>query len=140
MTLKNFIPDLVIDAKDAVVGRVASYAAKQALQGKNVSIVNSNHSLITGNKNSIVADYKEAIARISSNPVRGPHYPKSPERVMKRTVRGMLPIKAPRGRTALKKVRCFSEIPNELKDAKLISMARPQVVKTITLKKMRESL
>ena len=40
----------IIDGENAVMGRLASYVAKQALQGEEISIVNCNKVLITGNK------------------------------------------------------------------------------------------
>ena len=41
---------IVIDATNATMGRLASYVAKQALLGKQIAIVNSEKAIITGNK------------------------------------------------------------------------------------------
>ncbi len=43
----------IIDGKDAVLGRLASYAAKEALKGEEVIIVNCKEVIITGNKKDI---------------------------------------------------------------------------------------
>ena len=37
---------LVIDGEDGVLGRIASFAAKQALLGKEIKIVNCNKLLV----------------------------------------------------------------------------------------------
>jgi large subunit ribosomal protein L13 len=44
---------MIIDATNATLGRLASFVAKQALQGKKVIIVNSEKAIITGDKKGI---------------------------------------------------------------------------------------
>ena len=41
---------IIVDGKDLVVGRVASFVAKQALNGETVKIVNCEQMYITGDK------------------------------------------------------------------------------------------
>ncbi len=77
----------VIDATDAVLGRLASFIAKEALLGKKIVILNSEKAIIKGNKKDIVEDYKRKRARGS---IKGPHFPSNPEMIFKRAVRGML--------------------------------------------------
>jgi len=43
----------IIDGKNAVLGRLASYAAKEALKGEDIVILNCEHVIITGNKRDI---------------------------------------------------------------------------------------
>ena len=52
--------NMIIDAKDLILGRLASFAAKQALLGETVDIVNAEESVITGNKRWIIAHYVQA--------------------------------------------------------------------------------
>ena len=123
---------IIIDATDGILGRIASFAAKEALLGKDVIIVNCNDSALTGTKRATLAKYKKARAR-GGAAIKGPHFPKSSERIMKRTIRGMLPYKKGRSGTAFKKIKCYNEMPEEFKDAKKISMKREMKVKTIKL-------
>ena len=88
--------EIVIDAKEGVLGRIASYAAKQALLGKSVIIVNCNQILVTGKRSMIILEYNKARRRGSAS-LKGPFFPKYPERLMKRTVRGMLNYQQQRG-------------------------------------------
>ena len=53
------IGKIVIDAANAPLGRVASFAAKKALLGNSVFIVNCNESIISGRKRSIIDEYKD---------------------------------------------------------------------------------
>lgn len=68
--------------------------------------------------------------------MKGPFFPKIPERVMKRTVRGMLKHRTGRGRDALKRVICYNEIPSEYQEAKMISFPKEFKIKTMTLKEL----
>jgi len=115
---------IVIDAKGATLGRLASYAAKQALQGKKVVILNSERAIVTGKKKSILRNYLEKKQRGGSSQ-RGPLFSKLPERIVKRTIRGMLPdYRDGRGREAFKRVLCFREVPEKYKDVKTIKAGK----------------
>ena len=52
----------VIDAENAILGRLASYVAKQVLKGEEIVIVNSEKAIITGNKKNIQKNYKKYVA------------------------------------------------------------------------------
>jgi large subunit ribosomal protein L13 len=123
--------EIIMDATEAPLGRIASFAAKQALFGKTVFVVNCNDAIVLGDKNSIVIKYTAARARGGAI-IKGPHFPKSPERIMKRTIRGMLKYKRGRGYTALNNVKCYNEVPEQLKDSKKIVLKRE--IKTNSLK------
>ena len=43
----------IIDGKNAILGRMASYVAKEALKGEEVVVVNCEEVIITGNKKDI---------------------------------------------------------------------------------------
>lgn len=49
----------VIDGTDAVLGRLASFAAKQALLGEEIVIVNCEKVIITGNRANIREIFEE---------------------------------------------------------------------------------
>jgi len=110
MSAAEFDADLVVDARDAILGRVASQVAEAALDGQTVAIVNAEDVVITGDRDDILAKYRKR-REIGSD--RGPAYPKRPDTILKRTVRGMLPHKKQRGRDALSRVRAYVGNPND---------------------------
>ena len=48
---------VVINAENAVVGRLASYVAKMALQGEEVIVVNAEKGIITGSREYVLKKY-----------------------------------------------------------------------------------
>ena len=110
MSLAEFDADLVVDARDCIMGRVASEVAQAALDGERVAVVNAERAVITGNEESTMETYRKR-ADLGSD--RGPYYPKRPDRIFKRSIRGMLPHKKPRGREAFENVRVYVGNPYE---------------------------
>jgi large subunit ribosomal protein L13 len=104
---------IVVDATGLVLGRLASVTAKKLLAGEEVRIVNAEKALVTGGRESIFAEYGHT--RDRGHKERGPYFPRRPEMILKRTVRGMLPYKMGRGRDAFSRLRIFVGIPRELK-------------------------
>jgi large subunit ribosomal protein L13 len=102
----------VINAENLVLGRLASHVAKRLLKGEDMIIVNAEKVIITGSKKQILKDYQERRARGSKR--KGPYYPRMPDRLLKRTIRGMIPYQKPHGRTAYKRLRVYVGIPKEL--------------------------
>jgi large subunit ribosomal protein L13 len=122
-TQNGAISKIVIDAKDTILGRLASYAAKQALLGKEVIIVNCNDIAIAGNRDNILKEYLIMRQKDGSN-LRGPFFPKVPEKIMKRTIRGMLKYKKGRGEQAFDKITCYNKVPAELESATKVTIAK----------------
>ncbi len=108
---------IVVDATGLVMGRLASVTAKKLLAGEEVRIVNAEKALVTGGRESIFAEYGHT--RDRGHKERGPYFPRRPEMILKRTVRGMLPYKMGRGRDAFSRLRIFVGIPRELKGMQL---------------------
>jgi large subunit ribosomal protein L13 len=104
---------IVVDATGLVLGRLASVTAKNLLAGEEVKIVNAEKALVTGGKDSIFIEYGQT--RDRGHKERGPYFPRRPEMILKRTVRGMLPYKMRRGRDAFSRLRIYVGIPRELK-------------------------
>jgi len=123
---------LVIDAKGAILGRLASYIAKQSLLGKKIIVVNCEEAIITGKPKSIILEYRDIRSKGGSS-LHGPFFPKNPERILKRTVRGMLSYKQGRGKDAFKRIKCFNKTPEEYKDVKKILANKEKRSKTIKL-------
>jgi len=131
--------NIAIDATRSAIGRVASFAAKEALKGKKIDIVNCNEALILGTKKTILDHYKQRKAR-GGSAQRGPNISRLPYLIMKRTIRGMLPYKNERGKTALGNIKCHDAVPEELKGKETISLQRPLKIKGIKLSKLSEIL
>src|SRR3989344_2682711 len=104
--------EIILDASEGIFGRVASFAAKKALLGNKVIIVNCNDALVSGRRRMVIEEYKISRTRGGSS-LNGPNFPKEPFRLMKRAVRGMLPHKQGRGIEALKRVICYNNLPLE---------------------------
>jgi large subunit ribosomal protein L13 len=104
MNTSEFDADVVIDARDCIMGRVASQVAARALDGESIAVVNAEQAVITGSEDDIMARYRKR-AEIGSD--RGPATIKRPDRLFKRAIRGMLPHKTTRGREAFSNVRVY---------------------------------
>ena len=109
----------VYNAEDKVLGRLASVVAKQLISAKKagedtrVIIVNAEKAIVTGKRSSVLSDYR---AKYELNHARkGPFFPRMPDQILKRTVRGMLPYqKNSSGRSALKSLRVEIGTPSDL--------------------------
>lgn len=112
---------VVIDADNLILGRLASHCAKLLLNGDDVIIVNAEKTVISGSKKNITDDYLQK--RRVGGPRKGPHYPRMPDRILKRTIRGMIPYKKPSGKIAYSRLKVHIGVPKELKDKKLITVA-----------------
>ncbi|MBE8538669.1 50S ribosomal protein L13 [Geoglobus acetivorans] len=104
----------IIDADGHILGRLSSYIAKRLLEGEKIVVVNAEKAIITGSPENVLERYKEKYDRGSKE--KGPYFPRHPERIFKRTVRGMLPWKSRRGRDAYRRLRVFMGVPEQLKD------------------------
>lgn len=116
-----------IDAKDLILGRIATFAAKRALEGENVNILNAEKAVVTGKKKAIFAKYKKR--RDIGSTEKGPFFPRKPDRLVKRAIRGMLPYKKDRGRKALKKIKVYLGIPEKFKNQKLETIEKANIKK-----------
>ncbi|MEI6731884.1 MAG: 50S ribosomal protein L13 [archaeon] len=123
---------IVLDADRGVLGRVAAFAAKQALLGKSVKILNCEKAIVTGSRGSAIKEYM-AIRNKGGSSFKGPFFPKHTDKIMKRTIRGMLPYKQGRGELAFSKIRCYNGIPAEFTAAKKLLFHRKLTTATTTL-------
>ena len=108
---------IAIDATNLILGRLCTYAAKQSLLGSSIEILNCEESVIRGSKENVLNVYKEKFAR--GTHAKGPFYYRRPDFFVKRTIRGMLPHKSPRGKAALKQIKCHIGSPEEFMSLKL---------------------
>ncbi|MFP4524428.1 MAG: 50S ribosomal protein L13 [Candidatus Woesearchaeota archaeon] len=133
---------MIIDATDTILGRLATYAAKQALLGEDVAIINVEKAVVSGAKRDVIQKYRQRYAR--GVPSKGPYIHRSADRFVRRTVRGMLPYKTVRGREAFKRVMCYKGAPKEFegKDAVKLDATKAKLPNTkyVTVKTITENL
>ena len=105
---------MIIDGEGCVLGRLASITSKNLLEGEEVVILNAEKIMLTGNKEWAYAKYKQRVDRAK--------YPRRPDDIFRRTVRGMLPFKKSKGKTAYKGLKAFVGVPAEYADAELTAV------------------
>ena len=124
-TTKN--PVALINAEGLILGRMASKVAKRLLNGEEVIIVNAEKSVLSGKKKSKVAEAKQFLE--VGAPMRGPFHYRRPDRIVRKTVRGMLPFKQQKGKSAYRKLKVFMGVPEDLKDRKMDTLKEAQAAK-----------
>ncbi|MCL7414754.1 MAG: 50S ribosomal protein L13 [ANME-2 cluster archaeon] len=102
----------VIDADGMILGRLSSILAKRLLAGEEIHIVNAEKAVISGDKVTTYTEYKQSVDR--GNREFGPYFPRRPDQILKRTIRGMLPYKRARGRDAMSRLKTYIGVPEEL--------------------------
>ena len=123
---------IVIDAKDLILGRLATHAAKQALLGVDVRIINAEKAIISGARAKVLSEMKQT--RDRGTPAKGPFLTRMPDRYVRRVVRGMLPYKKIKGSEAFRRVLCYIGTPLEFKDIKPMALDHCFVSKLTTAK------
>lgn len=127
----------IIDAKDTVLGRLASFAAKEALRGEDVAVLNSEKAIITGNLKFIREDFEAKKTRVGSNQ-QGPKVSRLPYLIVRRAIRGMLPNhRTGRGRVAIKKIRCYVGVPKEFEGKKTIKIEHNEKNKFVVVDEVK---
>ena len=120
-------PVTVIDADGLILGRMSSLIAKRLLKGEFIALVNAEKAIISGRRKSKVTEAKSflEVGHLRWGPI---HY-RRPDRIARRTVRGMLPYKQPKGKAAYKRFRVFMGMPKDLKDQKTETLPAAQAKK-----------
>lgn len=139
MSVAEFDADLVVDARDCILGRVASEVSQRALDGERIAVVNAEEAIITGSEDDIFETFTKR-AELGSD--SGPYYPKRPDRIFKRSIRGMLPYKTTRGRDAFENIRVYVGNPHD-KDTEILdgtSLDRLSNIRFVQLGEVSEQL
>ena len=132
--------EIIIDGTRGVFGRICSYAAKQALQGNNISVVNSEKVIITGNKKDIIQKHRVLVAK-GGHSRKGPKIQRIAYRMLKRGIRGMLPDHRDGiGKQAFLRVKCYQGVPEEFQGKEMIKFPGPRHSKYIELKELADKL
>ena len=123
---------IIIDGKDTILGRLASFAAKKAMMGEEVMIINSAEVVVSGRKSNTLDSFKRD--RKLGTHSTGPFHLRLPEDIVKRTIRGMLPYKQPKGREAFQRMKCYRTVPESLKGKEAISLEQAKYTKLPNLR------
>jgi large subunit ribosomal protein L13 len=134
-----------VDATNQIAGRLSSRVAKLLISGRKVVVVNSEKSLISGSRTSVVRQWQERLEIASHvNPIYGPIHPRRPDNILRRMIRGMVPRKKTKGDLAMKRLRVYVGLPEGVDAAKLTqfkdtSAPRPIPV-YVTMKELSKTL
>jgi large subunit ribosomal protein L13 len=118
---------VVVNAEGLILGRMCSKIAKRLLNGEVIIIVNAEKIVLSGKKKSKVAEAKQFLE--VGAPERGPFHSRRPDRIVCKTVRGMVPWRQPKGKNAYKRLKVFMGVPKELKDMKMETVDQAQATK-----------
>ncbi len=128
---------IIVDADGAIVGRMGSFVAKELLRGKSAIIVNSEKAVISGRQADIIGRISNLIAKGGSSQ-KGPHIRRVADRFLKRMIRGMLPWKKERGKSAYKRLKCYigtEELTDEEKK-QVIKLGHDKPIKYMTIEQI----
>ncbi|NIQ05320.1 MAG: 50S ribosomal protein L13, partial [Candidatus Korarchaeota archaeon] len=95
--------------------------------GERITVVRAERSVVSGKKRSKVSEMKRYLE--VGHPRKGPFHYRRPDRIIRRTVRGMLPYKKPKGKRAFKRLKVFIGIPEELGREKMNTLAEADAEK-----------
>ena len=123
---------MIINAQDLILGRLASFAAKRALLGEDVQIINCEKAVITGSRENVFAKLKAR--QKPGDAYHAPTIYRMPDMFVRRVIRGMLPWKKTRGRLAHKKIFCHIGIPESFKNKEAITLDNANINKLKNLR------
>lgn len=114
--------ELIVDGSGLILGRLASIIAKKLLEGYKVVVVNVDKVVVSGKPSEVIKTYKRTILSVRSHHAHKwrPKRPRSPIRLFKDTVWGMLPKHNKRGREALKRLKVYVGVPEDFKGKELV--------------------
>lgn len=112
----------LINAQGLIVGRLSSIVAKKLLEGEEITIINADRAIISGAKASTFAEYKQTVDRGTKE--KGPYFPKRPDAIIRRTIRGMLPYKAQRGKDAMARLTVYIGVPSGVPGDKAVTLEK----------------
>jgi large subunit ribosomal protein L13 len=117
----------IVNGEGLILGRMCSTVAKRLLKGETIIIVNAEKIVISGKRKSKVAEAHKFLE--VGAPERGPFHSRRPDRIVCKTVRGMVPWGQPKGKVAYKRLKAYLGVPVEFKDQKMETDPYAQVSK-----------
>jgi large subunit ribosomal protein L13 len=123
---------MIINGENLILGRLATIAAKKALLGEKVDIINAEKIVIVGKRQEILANYTQKFNR--KTPRKGPFIPRMPDRFVRRVIRGMLPYNKERGSKAFRRIMCHLGTPDNFKNEKIETLEDISVLNSNNLR------
>jgi len=129
-----------IDCDGGAFGRICSLAAKEALKGKEVIMLNCEKAIISGNKENIIKKYLK-LRKLGGTSRKKPIYPKVPYLLVKRCIGGMLPnYRRGFGKQVFSRIKCYNGFPEEFRNEKIVKTNLKSYDKFIELKELCERI
>lgn len=133
----------VINAEGLILGRLCTHVAKRLRNGEEIVVINAEKAVISGRKAQLLEFYKHRRKRGKSHLTKGPYYPRTADRIIKRSVRGMIEYRKPSGRAALKRLRVYLGVPKEFASAKaetIETAKKPHLARFVYLEEITKEL
>jgi large subunit ribosomal protein L13 len=105
----------VIDGEGLILGRLSSMVAKRLLAGEQIELVNAEKIVVSGAKKMIIEREKEFLG--VGGHEKGPVHYRQPHRIVRKTIRGMLPHRKAHGREAFRRLKVHIGVPEEFEAA-----------------------
>jgi large subunit ribosomal protein L13 len=110
---------MIYNGEAMLLGRLSTLVAKAALLGEEVKVVNCAKIVISGKKVNTFAAQKQRRDR-RGYPLKSSKLSRSPDRFVRRSIRGMLPWSQTRGREAFSRIMCYNDLPAEFASEKIM--------------------
>jgi len=133
---------IYVDGTNMILGRLASYIAKQALNGNKIILFNCEKMVITGDKQKILDYYNERMQNIKGRH-KGPFWPRRPDNMVRRTIRKMMPNKRERGIQAIARVEVYIDVPSMAEGKKTTAFEKarlPPKTKFISIEELSKKI
>jgi large subunit ribosomal protein L13 len=124
---------ILLDAKNQILGRLASYAAKHALSGSRVIVLNAEQAVISGRRRNIVEEAKHRLeTRTLANQTTAPVHQRRPDLYLRRVIRGMLPWEKAKGKAAFHRIYVYVGVPEEYSNKSAVKIPGADASKLTT--------
>lgn len=124
-------PAIVINARDHVAGKLATFIAKNILEGQQVIVINTEYLVLTGPMERGIGRFKDYLnKRRLTKPEKGQKHHRSPSMFLQRIVRRMVPKRKVKGQRALKLLTVHESCPDEFMNSKWLVCPKAQLKNT----------
>ena len=121
-----------VDASGQIVGRMSSKIAKILLSGDSVVIVHADKALFSGHRSNVMGDFFDRLTIASVvHPKHGPFHPRTPDRILTRTIRGMIPRTKSSGAAAIRRLRVYTDVPKGMEKISFINFEEAKATKPL---------
>ena len=117
----------IYDATNQVLGRMATRIAKDLVKGESVYVVNCEKAAISGNPKITEEKYLHRVQR--GDPHHGPFFPRTPQGIVRRTIRGMIPFSKAKGQDAFRRLKVYIGVPDDIEGKNFVRIEEADVNK-----------